>query len=127
MKHLRDLFSSLDWWRLRPDQDALVDQPGRESPDRFIAAARSESGDAFLAYIPEGGKIVIKMDRFKSGVAAHWFNPATGGAFFDRQDFEPGNSRVRGGGRQGLGPAAEGCEVARCYRVRVGKSVSSCL
>ena len=78
MKHLRDLFSSLDWWRLRPDQDALVDQPGRESPDRFIAAARSESGDAFLAYIPEGGKIVIKMDRFKSGVAAHWFNPATG-------------------------------------------------
>ena len=78
MKHLKDLFSSLDWWRLRPDQDALADQPGRESPDRFIAAARSENGDAFLAYIPEGGKVAIKMDRFKSGVAAHWFNPATG-------------------------------------------------
>ena len=32
MKHLKDLFSSLEWWRLRPDQDALVDQPGGSPP-----------------------------------------------------------------------------------------------
>jgi len=78
MKHLKSFFSSLEWWKLRPDQDLLVEQPGRDSPERFIAAARTENGEVGVVYIPVGGEVSLKMDRFRSIVAAEWFNPATG-------------------------------------------------
>ena len=78
MKHLKDLFASLEWWRLRPEQDMLVEQPGNNSPKQFIAAARSENGNLCVIYIPEGGRVSLKMDRFKLIASAEWFDPATG-------------------------------------------------
>ena len=45
MKHLVDCFDSIDWWRLRPEQDLLVEQPGAEDPNLWVAAPRAEDGD----------------------------------------------------------------------------------
>ena len=42
MKHLKTLFSSVEWWRLRPAQELLAEQPGSREPARFVAVAASE-------------------------------------------------------------------------------------
>ena len=78
MKHLEELFTSLEWWRLAPDSDLVADQPGKVAADRFIAASRSEAGDLAVVYIPEGGNVTLRMDRMKFPVMAEWFDPATG-------------------------------------------------
>jgi hypothetical protein len=78
MKRLKQLFSSLDWWRLLPDPELVAAQPGKEFPERFIAAARSQAGDLAVVYVPEGGKVSLNMSRMKLPVKAEWFDPATG-------------------------------------------------
>jgi hypothetical protein len=92
MKHLKALFSSLDWWTLLPDQELIAEQPGVVSPQDFIAAARSEDGSLALVYIPEGGKVTLKMEGMKLPVTAQWFDPATG--------LRSNAGEVRAGGRQ---------------------------
>jgi hypothetical protein len=76
MKHLKTLFSSLAWQKLRPAQELLVAQPGAETPAKFIAAAQSDQ--AVVIYIPTGGEAELKTDQLKAPMAAGWFNPATG-------------------------------------------------
>jgi hypothetical protein len=78
MKHLREFFLSIDYWKLLPDPELVAEQPGKDSPNRFIAAARSEEGNVAVVYIPEGGTVSLNMSRLKSPVQAEWFDPATG-------------------------------------------------
>jgi hypothetical protein len=73
----KNYFASGEWWRLRPAQDLLAEQPGTDDAGRFIAAARTESNDWTVVYLPKGGEV-----RLKSGVAngasARWFDPRNG-------------------------------------------------
>ena len=78
MKHVADLFTSVQWWRLRPDQSLLATQPGGDDPARFVAAARSEAGDLAVLYLPVGGQVELDAARLKDGLQAEWFNPRTG-------------------------------------------------
>lgn len=78
MKHLKTFFSSLEWWDLRPYQELIVDQPGRNNPQAYIAAAKSEDGSLGVIYIPEGRSVTLKLDVFGSAMNAEWFNPITG-------------------------------------------------
>ncbi len=78
LKHLKTILSSLRWWELRPDPELLVEQPGRDAPERFIAAARAEGGDFAAVYIPEGGEVALRTSRLSRPVAAAWCDPATG-------------------------------------------------
>src|SRR4029077_2975667 len=41
MARLYDFFTSIDFWRLRPASVFVVNQPGKENPAKFIAAART--------------------------------------------------------------------------------------
>ena len=50
------LFTSIDFWRLRPAPDPLARQPGTTAPTQFVAAAASESRDLLVAYTPEAGR-----------------------------------------------------------------------
>ena len=75
MEHVAELFTSLDWWTLRPAQDLLAEQPGGENPARFVAAARAESGTPALLYLPVGGSVTLAEDV---GGDATWFNPRDG-------------------------------------------------
>ena len=57
MAHVAALFTSIDYWRLRPAPQALASQPGRPAASprarRFIAAAASETNDLLVVYTPE--------------------------------------------------------------------------
>lgn len=78
MKYLRNLFASFEWWRLRPAQDLLVEQPGLKAPHQFVAVAKLEDGDWALAYLPVGGSVTLRTDWIGRPALARWFNPRTG-------------------------------------------------
>jgi hypothetical protein len=78
MKHLAELFATLEWWRLRPAGDRLADQPGAKDPAKFVAAARTPEGDLALAYLPAGGKVTLRPRAPGRGLTAEWFDPRTG-------------------------------------------------
>lgn len=77
MAHVASLFTSIDYWRLRPAPDAVADQPGSGVAARFIAAAASEKGDLLVVYTPEVRTIALKREAVPRGRAA-WYNPRTG-------------------------------------------------
>ena len=76
MVHLWDVFAAIDWWRLVPDPDLLVEQPGEQKVGTHILAARSEAGDLAVVYTPEGEAVHLKgLQNRMRGV---WFDPRTG-------------------------------------------------
>ena len=75
MAHVAELFTSFDWWTLRPAQDLLAEQPGGDDPARFVAAARAESGLPAVLYFPTGGSVTLATDV---GGEGYWFNPRDG-------------------------------------------------
>jgi hypothetical protein len=79
MKYLHQFFQAIEWWRLVPAPQLVVDQPGRDDPSKFIAAAKSENGDLAVVYLPEGGAVRIRTDMLKQGLVARWYHPRTGG------------------------------------------------
>ena len=78
MVHLAALFSTLDWWRLRPTPVLVANQPGQTDVGRTILAAQSERGDLAVAYIPQGGPVTIRTSTLQPNLTATWFNPRTG-------------------------------------------------
>lgn len=77
MAHVAALFTSIDFWRLRPAAHVLAEQPGTESASRFIAAAASDTGDLLVIYTPEVRTIAVQSEAIPRGRAT-WHNPRTG-------------------------------------------------
>lgn len=77
MSTMRTFFESLPWWRLRPAQSLLAEQPGADDPTRFVSAAATEDGDLAVAYTPAGESIRLRTEEFE-GAVAEWFDPRTG-------------------------------------------------
>lgn len=78
LRHLIGLFSGLDWWRLMPDAMLLKAQPGDQDVHRFVAAARTASGDLAIIYTPKDRRIALNLSRLAGDVKGEWFNPRTG-------------------------------------------------
>lgn len=76
LRHLSQLFASLNWWELCPAPEVLAVQPGDAQPRRFIAASRA--GNTLLLYLPENDQVEINASAFLAEVPATWFNPRTG-------------------------------------------------
>lgn len=78
IKYLHDFFTTNDFSRLRPTPMFIVNQPGRENPGRFVAAARSDAKDVLIVYVPEDRTIEIKLDALPPSPNVNWLNPRTG-------------------------------------------------
>lgn len=76
MTQLRRFFDRLPWTRLRPAPELVVDQPGREDPARFIAAARA--GALAVIYMPVGGEVRLDLGSIERPARVRWFDPRTG-------------------------------------------------
>lgn len=77
MAHVASLFTSIDFWRLRPAPEVLASQAAPDVPSQFIAAAMSESRDLLVAYTPAQRSIELHADRVPQG-QPNWHNPRTG-------------------------------------------------
>jgi hypothetical protein len=74
MKICGDLFRSLSWWKLAPDQtiiSGIADQN---------VAARSTDGDWLLVYLPALSPVTVNMNKItaSSRVEASWIDPQSG-------------------------------------------------
>lgn len=77
MKHVADAMTSVEFWRLRPAPEALVDQPGLDVPSRFISVAATAERDLLVAYTPEVSSVTLRAATLPQG-AALWVNPRSG-------------------------------------------------
>jgi hypothetical protein len=78
MAHLAEFFTSIDWWRLRPTPGIVVNQPGKTTPAKFVAAASTDLKDLVLVYIPEDRTVEVLLDALPPSPTITWFNPRTG-------------------------------------------------
>jgi hypothetical protein len=76
MTHLRAFFESGPWPRLRPAPDLVVDQPGHDDPNKFIALAQTDDGAWTVAYLPIGGRVTLNLNL--ADTQAEWVNPRDG-------------------------------------------------
>ena len=92
IKVLGDLFRSIQWWELVPDQSIFAGEAGEN------AAARSASGRWMMAYLSHNRAVTLQLDKIggPGSVAASWVDPITGattriGVFpaTGRQTFSP--------------------------------------
>jgi hypothetical protein len=68
MKYTAELFNSIRWWTLRPDDGLLVEQPGASDTARHISASRSEIGDLALIYLPVGRRSEVESGSVEGGL-----------------------------------------------------------
>lgn len=78
MTNLASFFNSIDFSHLRPMPEAIVNNPGGQSPRKYIAAARSEKKDLTVVYVPEERTVEILLSALPPSPDVKWFNPRTG-------------------------------------------------
>lgn len=78
MKVLRELFDSLQWWKLRPDRTLLAEDPRDPEFRSYIMAARSRTGEFALLYLPANPVVKLNLSGFSGTVRAAWIDPRTG-------------------------------------------------
>jgi hypothetical protein len=77
MKEVSDLFLSLPWWNLVPDQ-SLLTQGGVTDGRELTLAARCKDGNWALAYLCNGGSVTVDMSKLSGPAKAWWYDPRTG-------------------------------------------------
>ncbi len=77
MAHVAALFTSIDFWTLRPAPAVLAEQPGADAAARFITAAASDTRDLVVVYTPETRTIALNADEMPPG-RPMWHNPRDG-------------------------------------------------
>lgn len=76
MKHMAEFFSGIEWWRLEPCHELILNQP--EDWTRHMVMAKAAKGDLAVAYLPDNSSIKINMQSFPGPMRMHWHNPKTG-------------------------------------------------
>ena len=76
MSAIAAILDGVEWWRLRPAQELLAEQPGQDDAREFIAVAATEERDLLVAYLPSGGGVTLCSERL-TGQAA-WHDTRTG-------------------------------------------------
>ena len=78
MKYLHELFGSIQWWSLRPDDDLLAEQPGGDDPAAHVSASRSDDGRLAVLYLPVGVTLRLSDRVLRGPLRSEWFDPRTG-------------------------------------------------
>ncbi len=86
LSHLAKLMRSLPFWR-------LTLHPDRSSTGFCLA----EPTRLYVTYIPNGGTVKLKLDKFTDGWSARWFCPRTGA-------WLPANLTIREGEGEAVAP-----------------------
>ena len=77
MQILRNLFASISWWELRPDQTFFIS--GEGSGEALNVAAISSKATWAMVYFSGPATAQLAIDRLQAGrVSATWIDPETG-------------------------------------------------
>jgi hypothetical protein len=63
-----------EWWNLRPAQDLLLEQAGRDNFRKHVSVLKSQDSKCILVYLPQKQEIKLRLPASKS-YRAKWFDP----------------------------------------------------
>jgi len=71
----KDFFTSIEWWKLVPDQTIIA--AGKGSNLNLKVVARSTDSDLIVVYFPKNRPATIDLNKLTSGstVSGSWWNP----------------------------------------------------
>ena len=84
MAHVKQLFATRRWWKLRPDDRGQLIPAGRGNPGEngYVSAALTDDRDLAIIYLPEVRSITVNLARMTagdgSGIRARWMDPVSG-------------------------------------------------
>src|SRR5262249_36409672 len=78
MAHVIEFFNSIDFWKLRPVPSGVVNNPGTQTPAKFIAAAKSDDRELMVVYVPEDRTVEVKLDSMPTSPSVTWVHPRGG-------------------------------------------------
>jgi len=78
MKIMRDFFDRLPWWELRPADEIVVDRPDDPTFLHYAKAAKTESGEWAVVYLPDNDGVWIDAKAFGGPMEGVCFDPRTG-------------------------------------------------
>jgi Protein of unknown function (DUF4038)/Putative collagen-binding domain of a collagenase len=81
--YMKQLFNSVNWFNLVPDQNHTVVTSGYGTPsstkypiyDSYVTTASSPDGKLAISYLPAGQTVTINRATFAGPITARWFDP----------------------------------------------------
>jgi len=77
LMYMADFFNRIEWWKLEPDHDHLIQNQVDNFWQRMLLA-KSDDNDLAVAYLPDNQRIEIDMSGFSSPMKATWYRSTTG-------------------------------------------------
>jgi hypothetical protein len=91
LEYMENLFKTRKWYDLVPDQrhtfvtagyghfissgPPATPARGRFAQNNYVTAAVTPDGTLGMAYLPQGGTIIVAMSKLQNGITARWFDP----------------------------------------------------
>jgi hypothetical protein len=80
---MAQLFNSVSWWNLVPDQNHTVVTAGYGVPnpnnypinDNYVTTSASTDGTLAISYVPNGQTLTVNLAAFSAPVTLRWFDP----------------------------------------------------
>jgi hypothetical protein len=69
----------------------VENQPGKQRPALFIAAARSATGDPAILYLPQGGAVSLRRQLLRPDMLVSCVDPSNGGLLWRKPLAECGD------------------------------------
>jgi hypothetical protein len=76
MTIMHDFFRSIDWWKLVPFHELVLNQ--QEAETLKMTASITPDLKLLVAYLPDNPEIVLNLKGFSGNIKAIWLNPKTG-------------------------------------------------
>ena len=76
MTVMKNFFKSIEWWRLFPSHELVVNQSDDETLKMVVSEAMEK--DLLLAYLPDNPEIVLDLKAYSGKITGKWFNPVDG-------------------------------------------------
>ena len=73
--YLSSFIQQFEWWRFRPANDLLAEQPGDETFNHFIAVSEQADHRVLLAYVPGGIPVKIRNPA-RLSYTGQWYDPS---------------------------------------------------
>lgn len=81
MSVLHDLFSSIEWWKLKPDIDGSLVVDGKGGEKARVVGAIAEDRSLALIYLPTSKDVTVDLGQFGGRqLVARWRDPSNGQA-----------------------------------------------
>jgi hypothetical protein len=76
MTVMKNFFKSIEWWRLLPSHELVVNQSDDETLKMVVSETIEK--DLLLAYLPDNAVVVLDLKGYSGEMTGKWLNPVNG-------------------------------------------------